>query len=330
MKKYLITGISGFVAYHFVNELSKNAEYAEILGVSKTAPSWDLEHFKNLKIRFKALDLRNQTEIKALLNNFKPDYIIHLASNSSVGYSWENPIESFNNNTNIFLNLIEVVRNLNISCRILSIGSSEEYGNVSESELPLRETSLLKPLSPYAVARVSQEMMSKVYVEGYGLDIILTRSFNHIGTHQLDHFVIPSFAKQIALIKIGKIKPEITVGNLAIIRDFVDVRDVVSAYLLLLKNGMAGEIYNICSNNGNSLGEILMLMKSYSNIDFHTIIDANLIRPKDNLKIIGSNEKIKTEINWQPKIGLNASIENICDFWLSVINNNKFLYETSN
>jgi GDP-4-dehydro-6-deoxy-D-mannose reductase len=317
MKRYLITGFSGFVAYHFVKELSKLDHEIEILGVSRTMPNLDIKSEGNLSINFKSIDLRNENEISGLLKEYRPNYIVHLASDSSVGYSWQNPVESFNNNTNIFLNLIEAVRIHKIPCRILSVGSSEEYGNVTESELPLTELSPLKPLSPYAVARVSQEMMSKVYVDGYGLDIIMTRSFNHIGTHQRDNFVIPSFAKQLAMIKLGIQKPEITVGNLAIIRDFIDVYDVVKAYNMLLENGKSGEIYNICSSKGNSLLDILNLMKEYTETNFEVHINPNLIRPKDNLIIIGSNKKITNEVNWFPQISLNKSVKNICDYWLS-------------
>jgi GDP-4-dehydro-6-deoxy-D-mannose reductase len=317
MKRYLITGFSGFVAYHFIQELAKLDYDIEILGVSRTKPNFDIAPSSNLKMSFKSIDLRNEKEISGLLKEYRPNYIVHLASDSSVGYSWQNPVESFNNNTNIFLNLIEAVRKHKIPCKILSVGSSEEYGNVSEPELPLTESSPLKPLSPYAVARVSQEMMSKVYVDGYGLDIIMTRSFNHIGTHQRDNFVIPSFAKQLAMIKIGIQKPEITVGNLAIIRDFIDVYDVVKAYRMLLESGKSGEIYNICSNKGNSLLDILNLMKDYTQTKFEVHVNPNLIRPKDNLVIIGSNKKISDEISWFPEVSLMESVKNICDYWQS-------------
>jgi GDP-4-dehydro-6-deoxy-D-mannose reductase len=322
MKRYLITGFSGFVAYHFVKELSKLDHEIEILGVSRTMPNLDIKSEGNLIINFKSIDLRNENEISGLLKEYRPNYIVHLASDSSVGYSWQNPVESFNNNTNIFLNLIEAVRMHKIPCRILSVGSSEEYGNVTESELPLIELSPLKPLSPYAVARVSQEMMSKVYVDGYGLDIIMTRSFNHIGTHQRDNFVIPSFAKQLAMIKLGLQNPKIIVGNLSIIRDFVDVQDVVKAYNMLIESGRSGDIYNICSNEGSSLSDVLNVMKAYTNTDFEIEIDSNLIRPKDNLKIIGSNEKIRNEVGWSPEINLKKSVENISNYWINVVKNN--------
>ena len=153
----------------------------------------------------------------------------------NLDYSWQHPEDSFTNNCNIFLNLIDAIRKSSPNCRILSVGSSEEYGNVAHADLPIRENQPLNPLSPYAVARVSQEQLSRVYVDAFGMQIIMTRSFNHIGPRQDERFVIPSFVKQILGIKhSGLSKGEIETGDVSIIRDFVDVRDVVDAYYKLL------------------------------------------------------------------------------------------------
>src|ERR1019366_2026315 len=233
---------------------------AQVIGIDIHAPSFNIENFKYIKCDFQKLDLLNKAEVEKVVSEFKPNYVLHLASYSSVAFSWEKPVESFTNNTNIFLNLIETIRSLKLNCRILSIGSSEEYGNVNAVDLPLKETQVLKPISPYAVARVSQEMLSKIYADSYEMDIIMTRSFNHIGTHQKDFFVIPSFAKQlINLKKTNSEIKELTTGDTSIVRDFVDVRDVVKAYYLLFKKGKKGEIYNLCSGKGISLNEIISI-----------------------------------------------------------------------
>ena len=222
-------------------------------------------------------------------------------------------------NTNIFLNLVEQIRLLNLSCRILSVGSSEEYGNIEPDLIPLIETYPTNPISPYAVARVSQEMLSQVYCEGYGLDIILTRSFNHIGPGQKDVFVIPSFAKKLVDIKKGlNNQKSISVGNIEIIRDFVDVRDVVKAYYLLLQKGSKGEIYNICSGKGHSLKSILLLMLETLDLQVEILVDQKLIRPNDNLIIVGSNQKIKELLNWTPEIKIEKSIKDILEYWINL------------
>ena len=184
MEKYLITGFSGFVAKHFLECLDVQNVTAYVLGVDMNPPEFNMHQYQHVRCSFEQTNLLNKDQVDNIIYQFQPDYILHLASFSSVAFSWKNPVASFANNTNIFLNLLEQVRRMNLNCRILSIGSSEEYGNVQEADIPLHEDHLLNPVSPYAVARVSQEMLSKIYVDGYGMDIIMTRSFNHIGPGQ--------------------------------------------------------------------------------------------------------------------------------------------------
>jgi GDP-4-dehydro-6-deoxy-D-mannose reductase len=314
--KYLITGFSGFVSKHFIDYLESNKIAADILGIDINANDFDIANYKYVKCEFEKTDLLNKAHVEAIIERFKPDYVLHLASYSSVAMSWKKPVESFTNNTNIFLNLIDTIRLANIKCRILSIGSSEEYGNVKESDIPLTEEQVLNPISPYAIARVSQEMLSKVYVDSYKMDIILTRSFNHIGTHQKDIFVIPSFAKQLIHLKDSNAdKKELTTGDTSIIRDFVDVRAVAEAYYLLFHKGKKGEIYNICSGIGTSLNEVIQKMAAILNIQITQKIDPNLVRPNDNKIIIGSNQKIKNDTGWENKYVLEQSLKDIIEYY---------------
>jgi GDP-4-dehydro-6-deoxy-D-mannose reductase len=314
--RILITGFAGFVSAHFLDFLEAANMKVSILGTDKNTPEFEYNSYKNLNISFIPADLLNKDIAAELVKEFKPEYLLHLASYSSVANSWKYPIESFNNNLNIFLNLLEHIRLNNIRCRILSIGSSEEYGNVSLDELPLTEERNLNPLSPYAVARVSQEMISKIYASGFGLDIVITRSFNHIGPRQREIFVISSFAKQLVMIANDASKPhQLITGDISIIRDFVDVRDVVKAYYLLLLNGRSGEIYNICSGNGIPLKDIIIKMCRILNIEIELVIDENLIRPQDNKIIVGSNKKIRDEIGWEPTISIDESLKDIVNYW---------------
>ena len=317
MEKYLITGFSGFVSQHLVSYLSQIKKRAEIIGVSRSKSRY--YQYNNLNIKCREIDLKDAGKTIDLINETKPDYIIHLASDSSVAQSWHQPVTSFQNNTNIFLNLIESVRLSNISCRILSVGSSEEYGIVDSPILPLSENHQLNPISPYAVARVSQELLSKIYVQGYGMDIIITRSFNHIGPGQRDSFVISSFARQIVEIQHGK-PHKIEVGNIDVVRDFLDVRDVVKAYVELIEKGKKGEIYNICSGTGYSLKSILEKMIKMAGLDLNYSINPKLVRPSDNPVIIGSNRKIREQCNWKPEISLEKSLGDILQYWTTEIN----------
>lgn len=316
MNKYLITGFSGFVAGHFVEYLERNEKNSFVKGVDIRDPDFTFDHHQEVHISFEKIDLLSKNKIEYIINQFQPDYILHLASYSSVAYSWANPIESFQNNTNIFLNLIETVRTSGIKTRILSIGSSEEYGDVHEDDLPLKEEHGLSPVSPYAVARISQENLSRVYADGYGMDIVLTRSFNHMGPRQKDVFVVSSLAKQLVEIKkSGKNEGGIVAGDVSIVRDFIDVRDVVRAYDLLLKKGKKGHIYNVCSGIGLSINDIIEAVAKQLNIDVEINIDHRLIRPSDNKKIIGSNEKIRRELGWQINISLEQSLKDIISYW---------------
>jgi GDP-4-dehydro-6-deoxy-D-mannose reductase len=319
-ERYLITGFSGFVSEHFLQYLERNGIHAEVMGVDIAPPAFSCDEFNYISCNFEKIDLLDKGQLKDVLERFRPDHVLHLASFSSVAFSWKNPVDSFANNTNIFLNLIETIRTLDIKCRILSIGSSEEYGNVDPADLPLKETQSLQPLSPYAVARVSQEMLSKVYVDSYGMDIVLTRSFNHIGTGQKDVFVIPSFAKQlIALKSTAGDEKVLTTGDTSIVRDFIDVRDVVEAYYLLFKKGKRGEVYNICTGKGTSLNEVIQVMSSILEIDVIQQVDPARVRPNDNRVIIGCNEKLKKDTGWINKYSLKKSLEDILVYSMQAV-----------
>ena len=318
-EKFLITGFSGFVSKHFLDYLESNKINAEVLGIDiNDNISFDYSNFSSINCSFQKVDLLNKDAVNKVITEFEPNYILHLASYSSVALSWKLPVESFTNNTNIFLNLIETVRLSGINCRILSIGSSEEYGNVNERKVYLTEDHVLNPISPYAVARVSQEMLSKIYTNSYGMDIIMTRSFNHIGTHQKDIFVVPSFIKKMIALKNDEnpVK-ELTTGDTSIIRDFVDVRSVVEAYYLLFKKGKKGEVYNICNGKGVSLTEVISTISSILDIKVIQKTDPNLVRPNDNSVIIGSNEKLIKDTGWVNKYSLEDSLKDIVTYYQS-------------
>lgn len=318
MQKILITGFGGFVSEYLLDLLDQKGEPCEIIGLSRSY-NFDIKPRKNLNIRLVKLDLNENEHLKEILYLTRPAFIYHLASDSSVSYSWQNPVGSFQNNTNIFLNLLESIRVLKIQCRVLSVGSSEEYGIVDSEALPLQENAHLKPISPYAVARVSQEMLSKVYVEGYGMDVVMTRSFNHIGPKQRDTFVISSFAKQMVKYKMGLMQT-MQVGDTSIVRDFTDVRDVVKAYMLLMEKGIAGQVYNVCSGVGYSLQEIMHKMQVLAGININYEKNDSLVRPSDNPIIIGSNKKIALQCGWQPIIPIDQSLGDIITYWITELN----------
>ncbi|HRF26817.1 MAG TPA: GDP-mannose 4,6-dehydratase [Ferruginibacter sp.] len=317
--RILITGISGFVARHFVEYLSSLGEPVMVAGVHHhNLPGFLCDQYKHIDCRFYQANLLDQNRLREILAEVQPEYILHLASKSSVAYSWQHPAETIRHNTGIFISLIENVRQLGLTCRILSVGSAEEYGIVPESELPLRENRCPNPASPYGTSRMLQQKLVEIYAKNYNLDIIHTRSFNHIGPYQQAGFVVSSFAKQIAEgIRAGKESIDITVGDLQVTRDFTDVRDVVKAYHLLLKKGSTGQTYNICSNKAVLLKDLVDRFSQLTGKHIRYQTDPHIIRPTENKKLIGSYDKIREELGWAPAIPLDESLQSLLDFWLN-------------
>ena len=301
--KYLITGANGFVGRYFIEYLQEQEINADILGV-------DITEKTPLDIDYKNLDLRDKNSVILLLKEFRPDYIVHLAAMSSVAQSWQEPANCFLNNTSVFLNIADCVKELDIKCRILSVGSSEEYGIYDE---PMQEDFVLHPKSPYSVARLAQEYLSKLYVDNYGLDIVMTRSFNHIGPRQNPKFVIPSFVEQLVKISQGK-QDEMSVGNLDVVRDFLDVRDVVRAYYKILKESENRKVYNVCSGKGVKLSDIISIISKELGINPKIIVDRTKIRPNEIMYVVGDNTRLKSDLNWKPEFILEDTIKDMINY----------------
>lgn len=316
MQRYIITGVSGFVGKYFIKYLNANIRQSEILGIDIRPFDVHPENYEHLKFKFERSDLKDKDTLCKLIYNFRPDFILHLASYSSVAGSWKSPNTSFLNNVNIFLNLIESVRMIGLKCRILSVGSSEEYGSVKIEDLPLKESNQLNPSSPFGVARVTQELLSRLYADVYGLDIVITRSFNHIGPGQNENYAVASFAKQLVEVRKNKLNEFLSAGDVSIVRDFIDVRDVVCIYHKLLLNGKKGEIYNVCSGYGVSLRNIIQMICEILEVNISIKQDLKLKRPKDNPVIIGCNEKIKKEINWTNEFSLERSLKDVVQYYM--------------
>jgi GDP-4-dehydro-6-deoxy-D-mannose reductase len=309
--KYLITGCFGFVGRYLIEAIMRAEPDAIIVGIDRV-PS---PGFPSLA-RTAVFDLLDMSTLSAVIAEERPDRLVHLASLSSVGRSWHEPVTSFTNNTNIFLDVLECVRLHSPRTRILSIGSSEQYGRVTAADLPLRETAPQRPLSPYAVARVAQEHLADVYVRGYGLDVVATRSFNHIGARQNPQFVISALAKQFAEVSRGR-ADRIKVGTTSVVRDFLDVRDVVAAYLALLARGASGEVYNICSGRGVSIADVIGMLAEIANVKPTIETDPLLVRPVENEVVIGDHSKITDAVGWRPTISLEDALRAIYDYWRS-------------
>jgi GDP-4-dehydro-6-deoxy-D-mannose reductase len=219
--------------------------------------------------------------------------------------------------TNIIgeVNLFEAVRDAKLDTRIQIAGSSEEYGLVDQDQLPIKETTLLRPLSPYGVSKVAQDLLGFQYYQSYGMHIVRTRAFNHTGPRRGEVFVESNFAKQLAEIEAGLREPVLEVGNLEAIRDFSDVRDIVRAYWLALELGEPGEVYNICTGRGWKIKEILDILLDLSGTVVEIKPHPARMRPSDVPVLIGSNDKFTAQTTWQPQIAFSQTILDLLNYW---------------
>lgn len=281
MKKVLITGAGGFVGNYLIKEFC-NHDYSVI------ACDINKGHVFDKDIPYYDMDILDKNRVEEIIEECKPDYLINLAAISSVGLSWKIPDKTMEVNVIGTLNLLEAIHNECPNCKVLLIGSSEEYEMKNE---PLKEEDTINANNPYGISKIAQENFAKLYKEKYGLNIVCTRSFNHTGIGQLDQFVIPSFCKQVAEIdKTGRVG-KIYVGNLSTYRDLSDVKDIVKVYRALLENETAELIYNVGSGKTHKLEDLLNYIISLSEQKVEIVIDQEKVRPIDTPYICCDNSK---------------------------------------
>ncbi len=311
MVTYLITGANGFLGRHLADLLSNDNSL--VYGISRSVPH-DLV-LNHPDVAYEQCNLIDHTSVFNLLQKIKPDCIFHLAAESSVASSWKGPINIFNNNVLSQINIFEALRELGLSARVVVAGSSEEYGLVNESDLPVNEKCCFNPLSTYAVSKVSQDMLAYQYYKSYDMDIVRVRSFNLTGPGRPPIYALSSFAYQIAEIEKEKSKNIISVGNLDVKRDYTDVRDAVKGYYEIALKAKPGEVYNLCSGRAHNLKDLLNILISFSTTELNVEIDKLKYRPSDLPIMLGDNTKIKTEIGWIPEIDIHTTLKDLLDYW---------------
>jgi GDP-4-dehydro-6-deoxy-D-mannose reductase len=312
--RVLITGITGFVGSHLA-ELALERGATVIGSVRWRSKTENVDHLVD-RITLVPSDLRDLSSVRTLLEQAQPDYVVHLAAQSFVAASWHTPSETLFTNAVSQMNLFEGMRQLGSTPRFLVIGSSEEYGLVYPAELPIRETNPLRPLSPYAVSKVTQDLMGYQYFKSYGMPIVRARAFNHSGPRRGEAFATSNFAKQVAEIEAGLRKPVVAVGDLTPTRDFSDVRDVVRGYWGLLESGIPGEVYNLCSGAEWSIQQVLdFLLQQSSAPRIEVRVDPARFRPSDVPRLRGCAEKIETAIGWQRAIPLERTLSDLLEYW---------------
>lgn len=294
----LLVGGSGFVGKHLQNYL---------------------QHTVSIDVQDKTVDLRNSEQTQSVIAKIKPDYVIHLAAITSIQESFKDPYETFNINFLGTLNLLKALEAIGFNGRMLYVSSGEVYGPIKQDDLPAREDMLLKPTSPYDVSKIAAEALCYQWSQTNNFDIIIVRPFNHIGPGQSIRFAIPDFAKQVIEIELGLREPILSVGDVNVSRDFTDVRDVVTAYDLLLKHGKNGAIYNVCSGKEYNISSIIQDMLEIVGIKVEIRQEDTRLRPIEKRRIFGSYNKIFKDTGWQPKISMKHTLTDILEEWRKLI-----------
>jgi GDP-4-dehydro-6-deoxy-D-mannose reductase len=250
-----------------------------------------------------------------VLRDIRPDRLFHLAAQSYVPTSWRAPAETLAGNVLGQVNLFEAIRDLGLETRVHIAGSSEEYGLVHPDETPIREENPLRPLSPYAVSKVTQDLLAYQYWKSYQLHVVRTRGFNHTGPRRGEVFVTSNFARQVAAIERGRLDPVVWVGNLESVRDFTDVRDMVRAYWLALEQGEPGEVYNVCSGRGYSARQVLDILLDYARVKVEVREDPARMRPSDVTLLLGDCTKFQNATGWKPTIAFEITLKDLLEYW---------------
>jgi GDP-4-dehydro-6-deoxy-D-mannose reductase len=319
MTRVLITGITVFAGSHLADYLLARDPRVHIHGTRRWRVKEDAADHLNGKVTFHECEITDADNVYQVIQSVRPDTIYHLVAQSYVPTSWDSPAETFHTNFVGQCNVFEAIRRLKgdgYDPVVQVAGSSEEYGLVKHDDLPIRETTPLHPLSPYAVSKVAQDYMAYQYWQSFGIRAIRTRAFNHEGPRRGEFFVISSFCKQIAEIERGAREQIIYVGNLAAIRDFSDVRDTVRAYVLAVERCEPGDVYNICSGIGHRIKDVLNMLLRMSRLRDHRIeVDPGRLRPSDVPVLIGDNSKFSAAANWKPEIPFEKTLADSLVYW---------------
>lgn len=309
--RVLITGAAGFVGRHLATHLFADGGH-EVWGLTRAR-----RMIKGIdpRVRLVIADLREAEPVAAAVSQVRPDAVYHLASQASVARSLADPLDTMLNNVIGQVNLLEACAKHAPDARILVVGSNEEYGLTRPDELPIREGKELRPISPYAVSKVTQDLLGHQYFATRGLPIIRVRPFTHTGPGQESLFVTPAFARQLAEMELEQRELRMRVGFLDGQRDFTDVRDVVRGYQLLVERGELGEVYNLGSGVPRSVRSILDGLLELTDVRPVIEVDPTMIRPLEMPVMYADCSKIEAATGWRAEIPFEQTLKDVLDDW---------------
>ncbi len=313
--RVLVTGASGFVGGHLVELLSESGD--SVVGLS-SGGRWpaDLAHLDRLA-RLEAFDLADGTltdDLAERIARKAPEVIYHLAAQANPRDSIEDPRGTWALNLGGTLNLLEAVRATEVRPRILLVGSGVSYGDPAPEHLPVSEACPLRPNNPYAASKAAADLLGLQTHLSSGLDVLIARPFNHAGPRQSDRYVLSSFARQVAEIEAGH-RDRIEVGNLDVVRDFTDVRDIVRAYRLLAERGTPGEVYNIGTGRDVKLSTMLETLQKLARVPVEVHVDPDRLRPVDQPRLLANAQKIREATTWEPRYSTEQTLADMLNHW---------------
>ena len=302
----LVTGAGGFAGSYLVEHLLASPKRPKREGgsTSQTVVAWTRH----------TVDLLDRNRVRAAIGELRPTQVYHCAGKTHVAQSWRDSAQPLEDNVLATEFLFGALRDAGVRCRVLIPGSATVYAPSAE---PIVESHTIAPANPYAISKLAQEQLALRAVEEDGLDVIVTRSFNHTGPRQTPAFVAPSMARQIALIERGQLEPVIKVGNLEARRDVTDVRDVVRAYVALMQSGATGVIYNVASGVARSIQSILDALVSRSHVPVRIEVDPARLRPNDVSVIAGDYSRLTAATGWRPEIPFDKMMDDLLSYWRS-------------
>ncbi len=315
MVRNWVTGAAGFMGDYLVETLVNKGH--DVLA-TYYRPTTDVRNIDR-RARIEECDIRDRSKVRGLLSGFRPDSIFHLAAQSYPTVSWEDPWYTIETNVIGTINIFEGIKELGLDCKVLNACSSAEYGFVSQEEVPLKEEHSLKPLHPYGVSKVAQEMLAYEYFKNFGVKSISIRIFNTTGPRKVND-VCSDFTKRLVQIEKGK-NPErkLRVGNIKTKRTITDVRDSVRAFQLALDKATIGETYNLSGERVYEIEEVIDLLRKMVDFNFECEVDAQLLRSTDEPIIYGDSERFKRETGWRQEIPLDRTLNDMLNYWRGVL-----------
>lgn len=307
--RILITGINGFVGRHLTALLLPRG--ADIHGTVHH-PGNEQAAFPDLdRTQIQVADVTDPASVTKAVGSVDPDWLIHLAGVTFVPASHRDPALAVRTNVLGSVNVLAAVREQRPSCRVLFVGSADAYGLIEAADVPLRETCLFRPLSPYGASKAAADLIAYQWSRSYDLDIVRMRPFNHTGRGQKTQFVCPDFARQLVAIERGRRPPRVEVGNVDVVRDFSDVRDVVAAYVSALEHGASGEAYNVCSGVGVPVRRVLETLIELSGLDVEIAVASERVRRADVPRVVGCADKLRAATGWAPRYELRETLAEV-------------------